>query len=224
MRGSIQKKGGQYYIILDLGQDPKTHRRKQKWVATNSNRKKTAEAMLEEIIRKANGNTYVEPSKLTLKEYLEKWLESYAKNSVRSSTYDSYSWAIKKHLIPTIGHYKLEQLRPLYLQEFFNSLHKTRLSPTSIRYVYNVLKESLNQAVTWQIIEHNPCLAVEPPRKRKYEAGIVTAEQIAILVEAAKNTNVYIPILLAITCGIRWTGKTASSRCARSKPPAASGP
>lgn len=203
MRGSIQKKGGQYYIVLDIGIDPKSRRRKQKWISANTNKKKVAEAMLEEIQKRSAGGKYIEPSKLTLEQYLNKWLEGYAKHSVRSSTYDSYCWVVNKHLIPRIGHFKLEELKPLYLQEFFNSLFKTKLSATSIRYVYNILKEALTQAVKWQIIVYNPCLAVEAPRKIKYQAQVFTAEQLATLITAAQDTNVYLPILLAVTCGLR---------------------
>src|SRR5713226_9133731 len=44
----------------------------------------------------------------TVKQFLEYWIEDVHKAKVRIGTYEGYRTIIKKHLIPTIGHVKLQ--------------------------------------------------------------------------------------------------------------------
>ena len=83
------------------------------------------------------------------------------------------------------------------------NLSKTKLSATSVRYVYNVLNITLDQAVKLQIIELNPCRAVDPPRKEKYHAAVYNSEELQKLINAAQGSSLLIPILLAAGCGMR---------------------
>lgn len=83
------------------------------------------------------------------------------------------------------------------------NLSKTKLSATSVRYVYNVLNITLNQAVKLQVIEANPCRAVDPPRKEKYHAAVYNSEELQKLINAAQGSSLLIPILLAAGCGMR---------------------
>ena len=74
--------------IIDLGYqlDPTTglHKRKQKW-STFRGTKKEAQTELTERLRAANRGEFVEPSKLTLSDWLTKWIEI-AKGTLRPST------------------------------------------------------------------------------------------------------------------------------------------
>ncbi len=55
----------------------------------------------------------------------------------------------------------------------------------------------------WQLISLNIAEAVDPPRSTKREIRPLNPEQVKILLEAAKGTNLYALYLLAITTGMR---------------------
>jgi integrase len=202
MRGFLQKKSDKYYVVFDLERDPVTGKRQRKWLPTGTGNKKEAEKKWAEMMKNINTGDYIEPADLSLCEYLKQWLEHY-RHSVRPSTYDSYSWAINKHLIPGLGSIPLGKLKPLHIQTHLTKQMKTDLSPTSVRYQYNILREALTQAMKWQMIATNPCMAIDPPRKEKYKSAVYTPEQLQLLLAIASESKIFLPLVLAATCGLR---------------------
>jgi hypothetical protein len=74
MRGSLkQRSKGSWSIILDLGYEPHPTtgklRRKQQWTTFRGSRKK-AEARLTELLEEVRTGQHVDPSKLTLGQWL----------------------------------------------------------------------------------------------------------------------------------------------------------
>lgn len=202
MIGSIQKKGKIYYVVLSTGRDPTTRRWKTKWIPVGPDLAE-AERLLPEIRARYERGRYQQNEKMTVAEYLKLWREA-CSSSVRRSTYESYVWAIDKHIVPTLGLLPLQKLSPLQIQTMINNLTSAKqLSATSVRYIYNVLSNALTRAVKWQILSANPCVAVDPPRKEKYHASVYNREELQQLIEAAKPTKLLVPILLAAGCGLR---------------------
>src|SRR5439155_18268748 len=79
MRGSLKRRyKGSWSLILDLGReaDPVTGRtrRRQKWVTFRGTRQQ-AEAKLTNLLGAAGGGTFVEPSKVTLLDWMRDWVE-----------------------------------------------------------------------------------------------------------------------------------------------------
>ena len=202
MRGFLQKKGDIYYIVFDLERHPVTGKRQRKWIITGTGNKKEAGKKLAEMSKEINAGEYTEPSDLTVAEFLEKWLALYAKNNVRSSTYDSYVWAAHKYLIPELGRFPLVKLRPLQIQELLNK-EMSHLSASSVHKLYALLRQAIDHAIKWQICTINPCHAVTPPRREKYRGQVYNPDQLSLLLDAVANTKVFLPIIIATTCGLR---------------------
>jgi len=202
MRGFLQKKGDIYYIVFDLERDPATGKRQRKWISTGTGNKKEASKKLAEMSKEINAGEYAEPSDLTVAEFLEKWLALYAKNNVRSSTYDGYVWAARRYLIPELGRFPLVKLRPLQIQELLNK-EMSHLSAASVHKLYALLREAIDHAIKWQICTINPCHAVTPPRREKYRGQVYNPDQLNLLLDAVANTKVFLPIIVATTCGLR---------------------
>src|ERR687892_93323 len=99
MRGSIkQHSKGSWAIILDIGRDPATGKRQQKW-ETIRGTKREAEKRLAELQHQLNTGEYVKPTKLTVADFLHQWLETYVSSNCRRSTYERYRGVIEDHLI-----------------------------------------------------------------------------------------------------------------------------
>ena len=88
MRGSIRERSpGHYAIIIDL-RDPATGKRKRKWHSFKGT-KRAAQIECARLISELQGGVYLEPAKLTLRQYLEKWL-AFKRPNVSPRTYERY--------------------------------------------------------------------------------------------------------------------------------------
>lgn len=121
MRGHIAKKSNRYYVVIDQSVDPRTGRRRRVWHPAGSTRR-SADQLLAELLEQKRTDTYVEPSRLTLGEYLtDEWLPA-AKHELRHSTFDSYRRNIELHVVPRIGRLSLQKLGPVDLTKVYGDL------------------------------------------------------------------------------------------------------
>jgi hypothetical protein len=91
---------------------------------------------------------YVEPSKITVSDWLDTWLETYKKSEIKPMTYINYRARIKNHIKPAIGKYRLNDLRVDVIQDTVNNLSSVKkLAPETVRGIYNIIYDSLNKAV-----------------------------------------------------------------------------
>ena len=211
MSGHITPRGpGRWAIVLELGRDPTTGKRRQKWIAFKGT-KREAQQRLAELLHEMNAGTYVEPVKLTLGAFLERWLEDYARGAVRPTTFETYRILIQRQIVPALGHKILTDLRPLDLQRFYISkLQGGRadgklggLSPKTIRHLHRLLREALGHAVKWQLLARNVAEAVEPPRQVKHEMQVLDPGAVQAFLEAARQDRLYALYLLDLTTGLR---------------------
>lgn len=89
------------------------------------------------------------------------------------------------------------------MQSLYGKLHTDGLSNTSIRYVHATLRKALNSAVKQRILNSNVVNCVDPPSPSKFKPTILTGESMRVLLAACANTEVYIPVLLAVSLGLR---------------------
>lgn len=202
MRGYItQRAKGSWSISIYLGTDFITKKKKYKWYTVRGN-KKEAERFLTEKLNEIEKGIFVDSKNMTFAEFLEFWYKQCCETKLSPTTYESYKRNIDKYIIPQLGYIKLHNLLPLQLQSFYNSL-EDKLSHTSIVYIHRIIHSALNQAMKWDLIIRNVSNNVEPPKKSKYQATVLNSLQITNLIEAVKNTYIYIPVMIAISTGMR---------------------
>ena len=209
MRGHIRKRGERSWELkFDLGQDRLTGKRK---IAYHSFRgtKREAQAELARLITEANEGRRLEPSKLTLSEYLESWLAA-IRQSVSPRTHEWHEYLIKSHIANRLGGVLLQVLTPLDIQQFIAELledgrrdGKGGLSGRTVRHIIATLSQALKRAADWRMIGSNPVTRVKRPKLERQEILILNDDKIAELLDAAKETRLYVPILLALSTGLR---------------------
>ena len=119
MRGHITKRSkDSYTIVLNLGRDPSTGRRKQQWVSIKGT-KKDAEKRLSELLNQLDNGIFINPRKATLAEFLNQWLKDYAYANLAPRTAEGYETIIRQHLIPKLGRISLTQLKPEHIQKYY---------------------------------------------------------------------------------------------------------
>lgn len=210
MRGHITKRGkGSYSIVIELGRDPATNKRKQQWVSVKGT-KKDAEKRLAELLYQIDNGTYMKPGKTTLAEYLDNWLKNYVIPNLSPRTAEGYESIVSKHLVPALGKITLTALKPEHIQRYYtDKLEKGRyngkggLNPQTVRHHHMALHCALEIAVKWGLIARNPADAVTPPHAKRKEIHTMSETDISKFLEAAKETPYYELFYLALFTGMR---------------------
>ena len=208
MRGHIRKRGRSWAIVVDRGRDGRG-RRRQRW-HTVQGTKRDAQRELARLPHELNTGAYLEPTRITMCEYLERWLADYAKTNVNPKTFERYREIVRLHLIPALGGCPLVKLQPLHIQAYYSQAiqsgrrdGKHGLAAQTVLHHHRVLREALMHAQRWQLIVRNPADLVEPPRPPRKEAKVLDVHQAGDLLAALDGHRLYNPVLLALTTGMR---------------------
>ncbi|HEX8568202.1 MAG TPA: site-specific integrase [Pyrinomonadaceae bacterium] len=141
--------------------------------------------------------------KITLKEWLEKWLKS-AQKRVRVTTLRGYRAHVERYIYKNVvSNMPLVKIKTFHVQEFYDSMTETGLSPRTIEYVHTLLKAALNQAVGLELIERNPAAFAKRPTKQKPKIVCFSSEQAEKFLEAARADKLYVMFVVALTLGLR---------------------
>ena len=210
MKGSIrQRSPGHYAIILDLIDT--TGKRRRKWHSF-AGTKREAQIECARLIAAKQGGTYLEPSKTTLKQFLEKWLE-HIKPNVAPRSHQRYEELALKNIAPLLGDVILNKLQPIQISGAYAKAvasgrrdGKGGLSARTVHHMHRVLRAALGQAVKWNLLIKNPCDMLERKDRPKIErkpVAVMDATDTVKMLEAARGTRWFIPMLLGSMCGIR---------------------
>lgn len=208
MTGHIRKRGKNWAVVIDLGRDANGKRR-QRWHTVHGT-KDDAERERARLVHEHNTGSYIQPSQITLGEYLLQWLKRRSNSNLTKKTASRYEEIITNNLIPNLGKIKLQKLEPGHIEAYYDKMYECGrkdgrggLSRQTVRHHHNLLHKALNDAVTKKLITFNPAAAVERPVPSPSERSILTEEEVAHLLLASKRTRLYLPILIAVTTGLR---------------------
>lgn len=178
---------------------------------------KTQKEVSQKITKIANevqNNTYFEPSKLTLSEWLAIWIKDYCADK-KPLTIKNYSSSIENHINPAIGMIPLSKLTPAHIQKFINELSKKdcagkqnaeknkALSPKTVKNIYGALEKALNDAVEQEIIPRNPADRTKLPKVQKTEITPLTDKNIADLLKALSGDEYERLLKVILYTGLR---------------------
>lgn len=137
----------------------------------------------------------------TLGAFLERWLKRVAvENAPR--THESYSWIVKKYITSNIGSIPLAKLKPRDISDFLNVALANKGSRTR-QLIYQVLHHALNEAVSDELIQTNPCRTKFKPKHKSAEFRSLTQEEAQRLLKTAKEGDYYLLVYLALASGMR---------------------
>ncbi len=159
---------------------------------------------LTEVLARKDKGVHIATSGYTLSQWLREWLEIYALPTVKQSTYVSYESYVRLHLEPVLGTIKLASLSVEQFQRFFNQKQKS-LSPKSLRNIYNMLHNCLEQAIISGYLQCNHLLGVKLPSVTKKEITILSVKEQKDLHSAANasSTLAAFGIIFTLSTGIR---------------------
>lgn len=203
MRGHIRqrtKDNKTWSIIIEL--DKVNGKRKQKWYTIHGE-KKDAEKFLTEKLRELDTGTLIDSKNINVRQYFNYWYEQHCLTKLSPTTYESYRRNLDNYILKELGYIKLEDLQPMHLQSFYTKCSKSGLSNKTILYFHRIIHCALNQAMKWQFIVRNVADCVDTPKPKKYKAMFLNDNDVTKLINAIKNTDLYIPVMIAISTGMR---------------------
>jgi integrase len=143
--GSIfQRPDGRWVatISLGIGADGKRKRRTI-YGAT----KRHVQDELTKLQSSKMTGTLSAPSKLTVAQFLERWLADVASTTVRPSTFANYEGVSKNHILSRIGGVPLQKLTPMHVQHLYAEMERAGAGPHGRKLAHCVLHRALKDAV-----------------------------------------------------------------------------
>jgi integrase len=215
MRGHLRERSpGHWAIVIDV-RDPITGQRKRKWHSFEGT-KRQAQVECARLLTEQKGGTAIEPSRLTVAAFLEKWLAQ-IKPQVAPRTVERYSEIVDEYLRPALGNALLSKLQPLLISSAYDKIRGSRtkghgpLSPRTILHCHRVLSAALRQAVRWRLLPYNPAADIKPPKVERRKVLTYTLTETADLLDTLRGSWMHVPALLAVLCGMR-RGEIAAVR------------
>lgn len=188
---------------VTVGQDPLTGKQIQKSV--------TAQTQAE-VIKKMHAiqvdvesQSYLEPSKMTVAEWLDIWLKEYCAN-VKPGTIAARESLIRRHIKPSIGNIKISSINAVQIQKMYNSLKGIdgeELTPIYKRNIHAVLHNALQTAVKVGIIKENPASNTVRLRNNKKQIRVLTDEEILKFLDEIKGNRFECVLTFALFTGLR---------------------
>lgn len=169
--------------------------------------RREAEAWLAEQVARHHKGVGVDPSKLTLQEWAERWLER-KKAEVRPNTYEAYKRELG-YALPVLGKLPLQKITPAHIRTLVDDL-LARYSLRTARWVRQKLHAVFEEALNLEVIYRNPVAPVKvraPRGQAKPKAGrtLEPFEVSALLsaLDTHKDERTSLSLRLMLNLGLR---------------------
>src|SRR5581483_680862 len=201
-QGQIIKRGDRTWLVrVSRGRDVTGKRRYLN--TTIYGTKKDAQDYLNKKLTEKSAGTLVEPSRLSVDEYLNKWLDVAARPRLREGTFTSYSELLDRYIRPDLGVHRLSNLHALDVQKTYSGMLAKGLSARTVRYAHAVLTSALKQAVKWGMLTINVADLVELPKQERREMHALSPTEASKFLESASCDPQGIVFVFALATGMR---------------------
>jgi integrase len=208
MRGHLRERSPGHWAIVLEARDG-AGKRKRRWFSFQGT-KREAQRRCAELIADTRGGSATSPERMTVEQYLERWLD-HMRPLVSPKSHQRYAQMARANLIPAIGATPLAKVTPMQISGAYAAMVRGGLAPATVAHVHRLLSQALKHAVRWRILPANPCSDVSPPRVERRELRVWNTQTMAAALDAARGWQCYVPILLASLCGMRL-GEIAALR------------
>ncbi len=171
-----------------------------------STTKTKAEKRVTQVLSEIDSGIYFAPSKMTVEEFSNEWLEQKKRDGIRAVTLIGYKGYINSFINRLIGKMRLCDVKSLDIRDMYNSLHDEGYTKNSMQQGKAVLEMIFRQATAWKYIKENPCLNIKLPRAAFGEERSKTAftpEQAKQIVNASLSDFRFLPFAFALLTGVR---------------------
>jgi integrase len=216
-RGSIRRRGkASWELKFDVPSASENGGRKTRYVTVRGKRQ-DAQRELTRLLGQADAGTLVEPSKITVAQYLRAWLggPAGAETALPSpagltpKTAERYRELAEGQIIPHLGAITLQKLRPAKVAEWHAEILKSGsrkgqpLAARTVGHAHRVLHRALERAVETEVLSRNVAAAVSPPKVENAEIEIIDEAQIADALHKLDGHPLHAIAITGLASGMR---------------------
>ena len=201
MRGNITRRGKHSWRIkFDVGRDA-TGKRDIRYHTVRGTRR-DAEAKLAGLLAAVGQGSYVEPSKLTVADFVRARVVQWeAAGDITARTAQRYRQLLAHQIVPHLGTKALQKLARLDVEAWHTALRNGGLAARTIGHAHRVLSKVLGDAERDGLVARNVCRLQKAPKVP--EAEMVIVRDAPAFVDKLRGSNLYVPGLLALFAGLR---------------------
>lgn len=191
-----------YQITVEGERDPVTGKRNRVYKNVSGSKKEANAVMHQLITEMEKGKAVKKSAAISVGDWMDEWINLYLPH-IEETTRVGYKTKLKCYIRPALGDIKLTSLRTGHIQKMVNDMMDRGLSAKNIKDTYINVNAAMKQAVKLRLIPYNPCEGVTLPKRKKYKAKVYSPQMINTLLATARGTDMYLPILLFVTAGLR---------------------
>ncbi len=170
------------------------------------------------------GAELCEDYRMTLGEWLDKWITEHMAFSIRENTKKRYRQYIE-YIKPHLGHKQVSVITTADVQKMYNKLkangrkacHPTmehQLSDSMVRSIHMMLHEAMEYAMREHMILKNPTVGTTIPKAVVKEMHVLNEKQIQTFLEAIKRDEIwgdffYLELMTGLRrgeiCALKWS-------------------
>ena len=156
-----------------------------------------------------------EDSRMTLGEWLDRWMEDYGVATLRPNTLRSYEQFIRCYIKPYLGDKIVSRVTRMDIQKLYRKLkhegrvrehpeHGHELSDTMVLRIHAMLHRCLKDAEAAHVIARNPTDGAVVPKANHRPKQILTKEQMDIFLAAVDRNEIWRDFFYTeLTTGLR---------------------
>ena len=215
--GNITRRGkNSRRLKFEAGErEPVTGRRRTRFVTVRGT-KKAAQAELIRLLADVENGTAVDPSKVTVGEYVLTWLDG--ATHLAPKTIERYRELAEHQIVPHLGSTILQKLRPSQISDWHATLLRAGgrngrpLAPRTVGHAHRVLHSALARAAKVEAVSRNVAGVLAPPKVEVQEIESLTDLQIADVLSRLEGHILYPIVATALgtgmrrgeLCGLQW--------------------
>ena len=143
-----------------------------------------------------------EDSRMTLGEWLDRWLTEYKAGTVRPGTLKSYRCYIEYYIKPQLGDKQISLISQQDIQRMYRRLKTEgrihehpemnhQLSDSMVRHIHSALHAALKDAVQAHVIPRNPTEGATAPKPNYRPKRILTRAELDAFLEVVEQDEVW---------------------------------
>ena len=143
-----------------------------------------------------------EDSRMTLGEWLDRWLAEYKDGTIRPGTLEGYRNYIENYIKPQLGGKQVSLITTQDVQRMYRRLKSggrvredaegsKRLSDSTVRHIHTMLHGAMKAAVQAHIIPKNPTENATVPKSNYKPMQVLNEQELDTFLQAVQNDDVW---------------------------------
>ena len=211
---TIVKRGNKYSVVYNYTDEDGTTR--QKWEPPVPT-KKEALKRKNEIEHEMATGTFIVPSTMKVKDFLNEFVEMYGLRKWGLSMYSSNTGLIRNYINPILGDVNVQDVDARVVDRFIHQLQRTKavevngrspkteyITPCTIMKINKLMRCAFQQAIRWGMIGKNPFVGATLPKHEAKARAIWDADTIRRALDACEDDRLFLAINLAFACSLRF--------------------